>query len=146
MLSVVFFSSRRRHTRCALVTGVQTCALPISGAPNFVVGVTNLRCGVLVVFDLRKILGIPAPGLTDLSRVIVHGRERAEFGILADAVHEVRIISAADLLAPADSVGPDRRYLRGITADALVMIDGSALLDDERLSVRGTGRSGMQHG
>src|SRR3546814_8661900 len=27
-----FFSSRRRHTRCALVTGVQTCALPISSA------------------------------------------------------------------------------------------------------------------
>src|SRR3546814_17573950 len=26
-----FFSSRRRHTRCALVTGVQTCALPICG-------------------------------------------------------------------------------------------------------------------
>src|SRR3546814_19350825 len=26
-----FVSSRRRHTRCALVTGVQTCALPISG-------------------------------------------------------------------------------------------------------------------
>src|SRR3546814_819790 len=25
-----FFASRRRHTRCALVTGVQTCALPIS--------------------------------------------------------------------------------------------------------------------
>src|SRR3546814_3729356 len=29
---VFFFSSRRRHTRCALVTGVQTCALPIYGA------------------------------------------------------------------------------------------------------------------
>src|SRR3546814_10086353 len=29
MLFIVFFSSRRRHTRCALVTGVQTCALPI---------------------------------------------------------------------------------------------------------------------
>src|SRR3546814_1054227 len=28
-LVIVFFSSRRRHTRCALVTGVQTCALPI---------------------------------------------------------------------------------------------------------------------
>src|SRR3546814_5594017 len=27
-----FFSSRRRHTRCALVTGVQTCALPIWGS------------------------------------------------------------------------------------------------------------------
>src|SRR3546814_20639422 len=31
MRFVFFFSSRRRHTSCALVTGVQTCALPISG-------------------------------------------------------------------------------------------------------------------
>src|SRR3546814_7406935 len=30
LLFFFFFSSRRRHTRCALVTGVQTCALPIS--------------------------------------------------------------------------------------------------------------------
>src|SRR3546814_3208705 len=29
-----FFSSRRRHTICALVTGVQTCALPISFRPS----------------------------------------------------------------------------------------------------------------
>src|SRR3546814_985413 len=35
---VFFFSSRRRHTRCALVTGVQTCALPIS------IGWPALRC------------------------------------------------------------------------------------------------------
>src|SRR3546814_6854940 len=28
-MTFFFFSSRRRHTRCALVTGVQTCALPI---------------------------------------------------------------------------------------------------------------------
>src|SRR3546814_3978556 len=38
MLFVFFFSSRRRHTSCALVTGVQTCALPIyfmlTGVPH----------------------------------------------------------------------------------------------------------------
>src|SRR3546814_1082343 len=35
---VFLFSSRRRHTRCALVTGVQTCALPILAAiPGFAV-------------------------------------------------------------------------------------------------------------
>src|SRR3546814_6346697 len=34
ILCVFFFSSIRRHTRCALVTGVQTCALPIFGAPD----------------------------------------------------------------------------------------------------------------
>src|SRR3546814_3779647 len=33
MILFFFFSSRRRHTRCALVTGVQACALPISDAP-----------------------------------------------------------------------------------------------------------------
>src|SRR3546814_21059277 len=37
-----FFSSRRRHTTCALVTGVQTCALPIS-APRGRCG-TSTRC------------------------------------------------------------------------------------------------------
>src|SRR3546814_18514980 len=35
-----FFSSRRRHTRCALVTGVQTCALPIY--PDFFAGYSQL--------------------------------------------------------------------------------------------------------
>src|SRR3546814_20258084 len=34
-LCYVFFSSRRRHTRCALVTGVQTCALPICSPPKW---------------------------------------------------------------------------------------------------------------
>src|SRR3546814_19408392 len=45
MLMLFFFSSRRRHTRCALVTGVQTCALPISdvaikvAAPSLTLGI-----------------------------------------------------------------------------------------------------------
>src|SRR3546814_6878009 len=45
-----FFSSRRRHTRCALVTGVQTCALPIlaerahSGKDDAVCGSHLFRC------------------------------------------------------------------------------------------------------
>src|SRR3546814_389681 len=42
-----FFSSRRRHTRCALGTGVQTCALPISAAsPNEVSGLAHLPAGI----------------------------------------------------------------------------------------------------
>src|SRR3546814_10273017 len=34
-MCLFFFSSRRRHTRCALVTGVQTCALPISALVKY---------------------------------------------------------------------------------------------------------------
>src|SRR3546814_14633761 len=40
-----FFSSRRRHTRCALVTGVQTCALPIFAAMLFLM--IFLRYGIV---------------------------------------------------------------------------------------------------
>src|SRR3546814_9840817 len=64
-VSSFFFSSRRRHTRCALVTGVQTCALPIydgasawalpiagrdplTGEVRFVTGVVNLNAQRLV--------------------------------------------------------------------------------------------------
>src|SRR3546814_4994272 len=38
----VFFSSRRRHTRCALVTGVQTCALPISTIAHWVLATRQI--------------------------------------------------------------------------------------------------------
>src|SRR3546814_14666206 len=41
---VFFFSSRRRHTRCALVTGVQTCALPISSYPTTSRSPSTPRC------------------------------------------------------------------------------------------------------
>src|SRR3546814_8618312 len=42
-----FFSSRRRHTRCALVTGVQTCALPISSPRSCSSGSTGVPKGVV---------------------------------------------------------------------------------------------------
>src|SRR3546814_11930596 len=46
-----FFSSRRRHTRCALVTGVQTCALPI-----FTAGTTSAdgRSNIMAHFGYSK--------------------------------------------------------------------------------------------
>src|SRR3546814_2018970 len=44
-----FFSSRRRHTRCALVTGVQTCALPISVAASFKSEMLARRQGITLI-------------------------------------------------------------------------------------------------
>src|SRR3546814_16497136 len=56
-VSFFFFSSRRRHTRCALVTGVQTCALPIyrtsPGPPASPAPVEGASC--------RRCRGAPAP-------------------------------------------------------------------------------------
>src|SRR3546814_11038435 len=42
------FSSRRRHTRCALVTGVQTCALPISRSQALDVAKDNIRVNAVI--------------------------------------------------------------------------------------------------
>src|SRR3546814_11155010 len=53
-----FFSSRRRHTRCALVTGVQTCALPIYDPVRWGViatifwGVAGLAVGLYIALQL----------------------------------------------------------------------------------------------
>src|SRR3546814_10917447 len=54
---VFFFSSRRRHTRCALVTGVQTCALPVYLSDSYV----NLsgNFGERSLFELRGVANAP---------------------------------------------------------------------------------------
>src|SRR3546814_8967077 len=58
-LSFFFFSSRRRHTRCALVTGVQTCSLPISNLTQHEVDAT---VAFWVIKHGVKMSGMPAWG------------------------------------------------------------------------------------
>src|SRR3546814_6403514 len=48
---IFFCSSRRRHTRCALVTGVQTCALPIYRRARAADGAGGLRVGEVELVD-----------------------------------------------------------------------------------------------
>src|SRR3546814_2467064 len=51
-----FFSSRRRHTRCALVTGVQTCALPISA--RFKTSHETIRRDLAVLAEAGAVLKV----------------------------------------------------------------------------------------
>src|SRR3546814_5180549 len=66
-LDVFFFSSRRRHTRCALVTGVQTCALPIccaiSCSASHIAGSSRrlVRRPCIVTLRLTSVLDRPRP-------------------------------------------------------------------------------------
>src|SRR3546814_12063670 len=64
MFLFFFFSSRRRHTRCALVTGVQTCALPIS----------NVQSGKMIVgldIGTSKVVALVGEVADDGTLVIV---------------------------------------------------------------------------
>jgi purine-binding chemotaxis protein CheW len=127
------YAVETRHTREVIRF---TDFTPVPGAPDFLVGLVNLRGEVLAVFDLRKFFGVAEQGVTDLSRVIVLGGERAEFGVLADAVHEVTALRIDEVAEPPGSVaGVAREYLRGVTREALLVLDGAVLLRDGRLFI-----------
>jgi purine-binding chemotaxis protein CheW len=110
---------------------------PVPGAPEGLAGVTNLHGEVLVVFDARAVFGVarregPAP-----AQLLVLGEGRDELGLLAEAVGDVRSLRTAELLDPPASFDALRRgALRGVTADVLVVVDGRALLADERLTIQ----------
>ena len=96
----------------------------------------NTHGEILAVFDLRALLGIARPEATGQSRVIVVGDGSDAFGIRADAAHTVVTLRTADVFASPDSFeGFGRLRVRGMTRNALVVLDGEALLRDERLLV-----------
>src|SRR3546814_7324700 len=71
----VFFSSRRRHTRCALVTGVQTCALPISIAA--IIPSLLYYLGLFMQIDAyaarRNLAGLPREELPKVGQALKEG-------------------------------------------------------------------------
>ena len=109
---------------------------PVPGVPEFVLGVTNLRGDILCLIDLRKFFDVSSKGLTDLSRMVVTGIERAEFGILVDETFEIARLHPDHIVpAPESVAGVARKYLLGVTREALIALDGAALLRDPRLYV-----------
>jgi purine-binding chemotaxis protein CheW len=109
---------------------------PVPGAPDFIAGVTSLRGEIVAIADLRKSLGFADVRVSDASWILMLGQDATELGLLVDAVHEVRLLAASAVLAPADAVrGVGKAYVAGVTREALVILDGAALLGDERFFV-----------
>lgn len=101
---------------------------PLPGAEPPLYGLTPWRGDVLTVLDLRRLLGAPTSALDDLARVIVLGDRRPAFGILADALGETVTIVASELFALSDAHAGMREYARGVTRDAVVVLDAAVLL------------------
>jgi purine-binding chemotaxis protein CheW len=102
---------------------------PLPGAESPIYGITTWRGDLLTILDLRPLLGLPVSSLNDLSRVMVLGGARPEFGILADAVSELLSVPVDDLMAVDDKQGRRAELVRGITPQAVLVLDGSALLN-----------------
>lgn len=109
---------------------------PLPCCPPFVLGIVNMRGRILPVFDLKKFFDLPEKGLTDLHRIILVGDNDLELGLLADMIVGVRSIPAAalqDSLPTLTGVRGD--YLKGVTAERLVVLDLAHILADPRIIV-----------
>src|SRR3546814_1032684 len=89
-----FFSSRRRHTRCALVTGVQTCALPISARQ----ATTNL--GILCDVALDPYTDHGHDGLLRGGEIL---NDETVALLTEQALVQAR--AGCDIIAPSDKIG-----------------------------------------
>lgn len=109
-------------------------ATAVPGAPDFLHGVVNFRGEILAIVDLRQFLGLRSEFPVDLPQAIVLGEDDAELGVLVDRVHEVAGVAMGELHDPLEAPGrAQRNSIRGITRDAMTVLDGAALLADRRL-------------
>jgi purine-binding chemotaxis protein CheW len=110
---------------------------PLPCTPAFVLGIVNLRGEILSVIDLKKFFELPEKGLTDLNKVIVLQSGNMRFGILADVIADMRRIPVTDIQPSLPTLtGVREEYLKGVTAERLVILDAEKLLTDESIIVQ----------
>ena len=108
----------------------------LPGTPPFVLGIINVRGQILSILDLKRFFKLPEREATDHSKVIIACNEAMEFGILADAVLDVRSVPLKEIqpLLPT-LAGVSAEYLRGVTKERIVVLDAEKILSDKRLTV-----------
>lgn len=103
---------------------------PLPGTPPVVSGVTNLRGEILAVMDPGQELGCPSVQAAP-EWVIVLGLNSIEMGVVSDAVLEVVAVRTDSVLAPARAAREIHpTWIRGVTSDAVIVLEGQAVLDD----------------
>jgi len=109
---------------------------PLPCTPAFVLGIVNVRGRILPVLDLKKFFDLPEKGLTDLHRIILVRGNELELGLLADVIVGVRSLPA-DSLQPSlpTLTGVRSDYLKGVTAERLVVLDLARILADPKIIV-----------
>ena len=113
---------------------------PLPCTPAHVLGIINLRGQILSVIDIKRFFDLPPKGLGDLNKVIVLRSDAMEFGILADRIVGTRRVSIAELQPSLPTLtGIREEYLKGVTADRLVLLDAAKLLSDRKLIVHEDG-------
>jgi purine-binding chemotaxis protein CheW len=112
---------------------------PLPCTPPFVLGVVNVRGRITPVIDIKKFFDLPDKGLTDLHRIILVRGNGLELGLLADVIVSVRRVRLDSLQASLPTLtGIRAAYLKGVTAERLVVLDLDRLLADPKIVVNET--------
>jgi purine-binding chemotaxis protein CheW len=108
---------------------------PVPGAPNYVLGIINLRGNVVTVSDARNRFGLPPKETDDASRIIVVDAFNKVIGLLVDNVSEVAYVPNSQIES-APNVGTDdgNRFVSGVSnrdGELLIMLDLAKLINVE---------------
>lgn len=108
---------------------------PVPGAPDYVLGIINLRGNVVTVLDTRTRFGLPAHEITENSRVVIIEAEQQVVGILVDSVAEVVYLRNSEIdSAPNVGTEESAKFIQGVSnreGELLILVDLNKLLTDE---------------
>ncbi|MGX5913412.1 chemotaxis protein CheW [Aliidiomarina sp. Khilg15.8] len=108
---------------------------PVPGAPDYVLGIINLRGNVVTVIDTRTRFGLPTSEVTDNSRVVIIEAEQQVIGILVDSVAEVVYLRTSEIdSAPNVGTEESAKFIQGVSnrdGELLILVDLNKLLSDD---------------
>lgn len=107
-------------------------------SPDFVVGVISLRGQIIPIIDILTFLNLDSSSAERLkiyNKAIILQKDKLVVGILADEMVGAKKIPVSSLQFTLHGLdGLASKYLKGVTKDRLVILDGRKILDDERLT------------
>jgi purine-binding chemotaxis protein CheW len=107
---------------------------PVPGAPEYVLGIINLRGNVVTVIDTRNRFGLESGEMTDNTRIVIIETEGHVIGVLVDSVAEVVYLRQSEI-ETAPNVGNDEsaKFIQGVchkNDELLILIELNKLLTD----------------
>ena len=109
----------------------------IPGAPDFIPGIINVRGEIISIVDFKKIFDLPMGEPSRHIQVIILHSKEIEFGIQTDQVLGVKEIPESDIQPSLPTLtGIRLQYLKGVTGDGMVILDGKKILSDKTMLIQ----------
>ncbi len=108
---------------------------PLPTTPSFLYGLFNLRRRILSIIDLRVFFSLHSDPKSDYKVIILENAEK-EFGILCEEINGIQNIPVKHIQPSLPTLtGIREDFLRGVTNDRAVILDGQKLLNSKQLIV-----------